>query len=166
MDVEGNPATRPQNSARLLKRPSPRSPTANHAERAEHGNGVVKALIRHASKPAEVGLNAQQVDPRFPGLLPDDMQHRARKVDCRDREPALREVNRVSACTASKIDQPSGHGEALVECAPVSLKERVPFEVRILVRGQSRRMRVLPEAHQHHRAIARREEFVRGSSIA
>ena len=54
-------------------------------------------------------------------------------------------MNRVSTCAASKINEPSGHGEPVVEGLPVSLKERMPLEVSVLIRGQPRRVRVLPE---------------------
>ena len=75
VDMQGKLTSRPQNPPRLRKRPAPRGPAANHSDRAEHRNGVVKTAIRHASQPAHIGLHPQHVHTRFLGLEPDNLEH-------------------------------------------------------------------------------------------
>ena len=60
--VEGEPPAWPKNAPGLAERPPPRVSASNHAQGAEHQQGVVESLVRQAPEPAEIRLNSQQID--------------------------------------------------------------------------------------------------------
>ena len=41
---------------------------ADHAQRAEHRQGIVEGLVRKAPEPAEIGLHSQGFDPKLGSL--------------------------------------------------------------------------------------------------
>ena len=67
-----------------------------------------------------------------------------REVDGSHLKPSAREVQRVPARAAAQVYQCAGHGKSLVENSLIRPEKCVAGKVGIFIRGQPRRVRVVP----------------------
>ena len=146
MNVERDPAPRPEDAPGFRQCAPPRLAAPDHPQRTEHRQGIVKDLDRESSPagtdwtgPSSArSLGRRAFEPTISSIGRD--RSTAVTVNPRAGKP-----ERVSARPAAQIHQPPRLDETFVEHALVRLKQRMVGKVGIFLRGQPRRVRVFPE---------------------
>jgi hypothetical protein len=71
-------------SVNVAQRPSSRFASDDHAQYAEHANGVVKSRTREHREVAQVGLNEWKRESACIAFSPRDLEHCCRQIDSDD----------------------------------------------------------------------------------
>lgn len=109
----------------------------DHAERAEHAEGGIDAMVSQAFELDEVGAEAVDVELARICLALHDLEHILRKIDRPAGGTSFDEWNEGASGAATKIsDNHTGaHGEKVIDQFSVPLKQLGEGEVVIVVGG-------------------------------